>query len=564
MSRPQVNIGFFVDTLLEEYQQRVFTGLHTEAIRLNVSVVCFIGGALNPATAESHQNTVYNRATGSQLDGLVMATGTLGNRVGAEALLAFVESFEPIPTCSVGIALAHTPSVSIDNQSGVREALLHLLDEGSRRRIAFIRGPEGNREAEERYRAYVDILNSQGVGVNPDLVTRGDFEAASGGAAIRTLIDERHVAFDAVMAASDLMALGALNALLERSVSVPDKVSVVGFDDIEAARYANAPLTTVRQPLAELGKRALENIVNQVFQNNETHNLVLPARLVKRVSSRVLSATDSLAPQALPQTSLADSMIFEDGYRSIRERLHALLQETTPELKPTSGWPEQLCGAFVAEVCGRRRGLLKRLSFLETLEPLLLAGPACRTDSTQMQELITVMRRELLPFLRNSSDLRERSETLWHRARTLVGNIGERLQVQQRLLESHWRREVRTLGAQLLRARSWEAISATLASGLTRLGIPACAVCTLQGTHTELRVAIDSGMPVRPAQVEFANTDLLPAGVLDTSRRRTLLVDALYNASGALGYVVFELGPNDPETYALLRDYIHSAASSLG
>lgn len=563
MPRPQVNIGFFVDTLLEEYQQRVFTGLHAEATRLNVSVVCFIGGALNPATSESHQNAIYNRAAGSQLDGLVMATGTLGNRVGAEALLAFVESFEPIPTCSLGIALPQTPSVSIDNQSGVREALLHLLDDGSRRRIAFIRGPEGNREAEERYRAYVEILNHQGVGVNPDLVTRGDFEAASGGAAVRTLIDERHVAFDAVMAASDLMALGALNALLERSVAVPDKVSVVGFDDIEAARYANAPLTTVRQPLAELGKRALESIVNQVFQNGETQDLVLPARLVKRESSRVIAATESLAPAALPQTSLPDALIFEEGYRSIRERLHAMLQETAPELKPTSGWPEQLCGSFVAEVCGRRRGLLKRLSFLETLEPLLLAGPVCRTDSTQMQELVTVMRRELLPFLRNSSELRERSEALWHRARALVGNIGERLQVQQRLHESHWRREIRTLGAQLLRARSWEDMSLTLAAGLPRLGIPACAVCTLQGTHTELRVAVDNGMPIRPPRVEFPNTDLLPAGVLDNSRRRTLLIDALYNTAGALGFVVFEMGPNDPETYALLRDYIHGAASAL-
>lgn len=563
MSRPQVNIGFFVDTLLEEYQHRVFTGLHTEAARLNVSVVCFIGGALNPSTTESHQNAVYNRATGAQLDGLVMATGTLGNRVGADALLAFVESFDPIPTCSVGIALPQTPSVSIDNQTGVREALLHLLDEGSRRRIAFIRGPQGNREADERYRAYVDILNSQGVGVNPDLVTYGDFEAASGGAAIRTLIDERHVAFDAVMAASDLMALGALNALLERSVSVPDKVSVVGFDDIEAARYATAPLTTVRQPLTELGKRALENIVNQVFQNGEPKDLVLPARLVKRESSRVVVATESLAPQALPETSLPDTLIFEEGYRSIREHLHSLLQDAAPELRPNVAWPEQLCAAFVAEVCGRRRGLLKRMSFLEALEPLLLAGPSQRTDSTQMQELISVMRRELLPFLRNSSELRERSETLWHRARALIGNIGERLQVQQRLHESHRRREVRSLGAQLLRTQSWDDLATTLAAGLMRLGIPACAVCTTHGNHTELRVAVDNGMPVRPSETTFSSSDLLPPGVLDATRRRTLLVYALYNASGVLGYVVFELGPNDPETYALLRDYLHSVAASL-
>src|SRR5690606_7044008 len=200
---------------------------------------------------------------------------------------SFVESFEPLPTCSVGIELPNTPSVSIDNHTGVREALLHLLEEGGRRRIAFIRGPEGNREAEERCSAYRDVLTSHGLGINPDLVVQGDFEAASGSAAIRTLIDERHVAFDAVVAASDLMALGALNALLERGVAVPDKVAIVGFDDIEAARFATAPLTTVRQPLMDLGKRALENVINQVFQTGDRSNVVLPARLIKRESSRM-------------------------------------------------------------------------------------------------------------------------------------------------------------------------------------------------------------------------------------------------------------------------------------
>lgn len=563
MSRPQVTIGFFVDTLSPEYQQRVFAGLHAEAVRLNVSVVCFIGGALNPAGIESHQNALYNRANATHLDGLVIATGTLGNLVGSQALTSFVESFEPLPTCSVGIELPSTPSVSIDNHSGVREALLHLLEEGGRRRIAFIRGPEGNREAEERYSAYRDVLLSHGLGVNPDLVTQGDFEAASGSAAIRTLIDERHVAFDAVVAASDLMALGALNALLERGVAVPDKVAVVGFDDIEAARFATAPLTTVRQPLSDLGKRALENVINQIFQTGHTGNVVLPARLIKRESSRSAHPQESLMPHHLPQTSLSDIHLLEEGYRSIRDRLHLALQALAPNLHPNSAWPEQLCGAFVAEVCGRRRGLLKRLTFLETLEPLLLAGPAAHTDSAQFQDIISTMRRELLPHVRNSSELREQAEMLWNRARVLVGSINERLQVQHRLQETHWRRSIRAVGGSLLRTESWEALGAAIANGVPRLGIPGCAVCTLEGSQSELRVAVDDGMRVTPGQTEFSNSDLLPTGVLNDSRRRTLLVQPLFRSSSPLGHVVFEMGPVDPEAYALLRDYIHGVTNSL-
>lgn len=563
MSRPQVTIGFLVDTLSQDYQQRVFAGLHAEATRLNISVVCFIGGALNPATEESHQNSVYNRATAPHLDGLVIAAGTLGNQVGSEALVSFVESFDPLPTCSVGIELPRTPSVSIDNDTGVREALLHLINEGGRRRVAFIRGPEGNREAEERFAAYQNVLSSHGIGVNPDLVTRGDFEAASGSAAIRTLIDERHVAFDAVVAASDLMALGALNALLERGVAVPEKVAVVGFDDIEAARFATAPLTTVRQPLSDLGKRALENVINQVFQTGDTGNVVLPARLIKRESSRATLPQDSLTPHALPQTSLSDTHLLEEGYRSIRDRLHPALQAVAPNLHPNSGWPEQLCGAFVAEVCGRRRGLLKRLTFLETLEPLLLSGPSCHTDSAQFQEIISVMRRELLPHLRDSSELREAAEMLWNRGRILTGSINERLQVQHRLQESHWRKSTRAFGGDLLRVESWDALSAAIARGLPRLGIPACAICTQSGGRSELRVAVDDGMRINTPPVTLSGSELLPSGILGDSRRRTLLVHPLFRSSGPFGHVIFEMGPADPETYVLLRDYIHGVVNGL-
>src|SRR5690606_25881783 len=179
------------------------------------------------------------------------------------------------------------------------------------------------------------------------------------------------------------------------------------------------------------------------------------------------------------------------------------------------------------------------------------------------QEIVSTMRRELLPHVRNSSELREQAEMLWNRARVLIGSINERLQVQHRLQESHWRRSVRAAGGTLLRTESWEGLANALAKGLPRLGIPGCVVCTIEGNVSELRVAIDDGMRMTPAQTSFGNGDLLAPGVLDNSRRRTLLVHPLFRSSGPSGHVVFELGPLDPEAYALLRDYIHGVVMSL-
>ncbi len=553
-------IGFLVDTLAEDYQRRLFAGLNEEAARLEVNVVCAVGGQLSVFGPITHRNRVYDAMSGQRLHGLVVASGTLGNQVSEQALAAFVESFQPLPTCSVGIELLCCPSVTIDNQAGVREALHHLLNEVGRRRIAFIRGPESNREAEERFRVYRDVLAEHRLPLDPDLITMGDFEAASGAHAVRTLIDERRMGFDAIMAASDLMALGALNALSERGVPVPARVSVVGFDDIEAARFATSPLTTVRQPLMDLGKRALQSVIEQLNQE-PTGSTVLPARLVRRESSS--TGPESHNPlDSMRNIGVPDSASFEQSYRTLRAELFDELQAEVPGIG-VDDWPEQLCNSFVSEASGRRAGLLNR-STLEYLEHLLLRVAEADGDTNAFQGVITRMRARLRPLMQGNLAIANRAEDLWHRARVLIGGIAERYQVQHRLQLRHWRRSISEVGAELMRAASLPQLQELVSTQLVTLGIPACAVCAVEPSgFARVCATFDATTPQPESTQPYPLERLLPDGILSGPRRRSLVAETLYLHDRTLGYLICEMGPTEPEAYEMLRDYLTGALRGL-
>ena len=152
------------------------------------------------------------------------------------------------------------PVVAVDQVRGAREATQHLVDLGHRE-IWHVRGPRTWLEANGRVRGWRETLKGAGV-MPPRTVLAGDWSPGSGYQAGLALADEPDVT--AVFVANDQMAVGLLRALYEKGRRVPEDVSVVGFDDIPEAAYLRPPLTTVRQPFDEVGRRCLRHLLNQV------------------------------------------------------------------------------------------------------------------------------------------------------------------------------------------------------------------------------------------------------------------------------------------------------------
>ena len=129
------------------------------------------------------------------------------------------------------------------------------------KKFAYISGPENNGEAQIRLQSFRDTLAKRQLRLHEERLMVGAFTEPSGEKAIRQLLDERQVditKLDAIVAANDSMAVGAMDELQRRGIRVPADLAMVGFDDIEAARYAHTPLTTIQQPLIMQGERAVQ------------------------------------------------------------------------------------------------------------------------------------------------------------------------------------------------------------------------------------------------------------------------------------------------------------------
>jgi LacI family transcriptional regulator len=174
-------------------------------------------------------------------------------------------------------------SIQIENKHGSHLLVSHLIEVHGARRIAFLRGPAGNEDSSWRETGYRQALADHNLAFDPRLVEAGNFEQQGGRTAIETLL-KKGIQFDAVFAGDDGTAIGALAALNQAGLRVPEDVRLVGFDDIPTSRYLNPPLTTVRAPTEQVGHEAVKQLVRRIRTGQADAEVLLPTELVIRQS----------------------------------------------------------------------------------------------------------------------------------------------------------------------------------------------------------------------------------------------------------------------------------------
>ncbi|MEW2554045.1 LacI family DNA-binding transcriptional regulator [Streptomyces zhihengii] len=212
-------------------------------------------------------------------------------------LLVSVHAGDPLPdqlaALSVPVVISGRRSadeplaaVDSDNFEGAREAVAHLAARG-RRTVATITGPLDVYGAQRRLDGYRSAVAGAGLDADPRLTAEADFSEEGGRRAMRALLDGRPD-LDAVFAASDVMAAGARATLREAGRRVPGDVALVGFDDSAVARHMDPPLTSVRQPIEEMGRTMARVLLDEIATPSappRRPRIVLPTRLVVRESS---------------------------------------------------------------------------------------------------------------------------------------------------------------------------------------------------------------------------------------------------------------------------------------
>jgi LacI family transcriptional regulator len=205
-----------------------------------------------PASARQWMRNLQARAT----DGVILVASDVQSPLHAELRRLNIPTVVIDPA---GVPAHDVPTVGAANWTGGLAATEHLISLGHRR-IGFIAGPRQLLCSRTRLDGYRAGLEAAGIEVDGDLIAQGDFYHESGFVHAGHLLDAEHPP-TAIFASSDQMAFGAYEAVRRRGLRVPDDVSVIGFDDLPEARWFSPPLTTVRQPLAEMGTLAARTVM---------------------------------------------------------------------------------------------------------------------------------------------------------------------------------------------------------------------------------------------------------------------------------------------------------------
>ncbi|MBN1600013.1 MAG: substrate-binding domain-containing protein [Chitinispirillaceae bacterium] len=350
-------VAFLTDNLYIHYCREVWTGILSAAKTSGFDNLTFVGGSLNdPNYYLAGRNFIYDHIRLDGIDGIITNSGSLGNYTSDNELQKYYERFASLPLVSIGMKLDNYPSIIVDNKIGMKALVHHFVKVHGYRKIGFIRGPEGVFDAEIRFAAYREALAENNIEFDPLIVSPGKFDKSSGIKAVSYYLDLRRLLPEAIIAANDDMAVAAMTEFSMRGIDIP----IGGFDNNYSSLSYYPPLTTVQQPIFQLGKKAVE-IIYSLLHNEETPKLtVLPTSIIIRRSCGCFYESSEYNPiSTIPD----DKYI---GCKSIAENLK-LHFSTIGNSLHNQDWADVLVKSMEQEIKNR-----SHLNFLMKLEPLII------------------------------------------------------------------------------------------------------------------------------------------------------------------------------------------------
>jgi diguanylate cyclase (GGDEF)-like protein len=534
----------------DEFQGRLLRIAEREAREKGLDFLAVGGGALRFPEANPRDNA-FEMACGGRVDALLIATFLIGYRASPQEVRDFVARFGPRPRVSLGVEIPGIPSLLVDNERGMYDAMEHLIKVHGYTRIGFVGGPAGSEDAIVRRRTYLRALEAHGLEADPRFIAPGEYLRDSGVEAVRCLFDERGLtppAIEALVCVNDETALGAIEALTARGLRVPRDLAIVGFDDIDLVRHAPVPLTTVRQPLAEQVHRATELLAGALGGAPlEADVSVFPTELVVRRSCGC-ALTRKLEPWV--STTERPSASFHEVFSSRRERVQADLRRIERgALEGIEGWDERLTSALL-----RQTGEPDNDAFVGVVEDLTHALVDARQTAGLMQDLVIALRGHALSCAQEGTVRLNLERTLW-RGLVTAGELAAGAFAQRRVeVLRLWQVMTEAMSA-LLAATNLEALAETARRHLPLLGIPSAVVARYADPgdidgDLEALVIVDPDAPRAVLPVRYARDELAPFGYLDG---RSVIGEPLGFGGELLGVAFLEYGATDPSLYEGLR-----------
>lgn len=553
MERSSPRVALLLDHVVSDYQLDVIIGVRRSLARVGTRLAVVAGGSLGTAEKPGDRNFVFDMLEGARLDGLIVLSGSLSNQAGVDELKRFLQRFQGLPVVSIGVEVEGLPGVSVDNVSGSRRLATHLLEVHGARRFAVIRGPTSSVEAKARLEGFESALSQFEVQSRPDWIIPSGLTREDGVSALEHLFALRGVrpgTVDAVVCVNDESALGAMDALHKRGISVPKPLAIVGFDDAPGAQIANPPLTTIGQRVMEQGEVAASILVAHLSKGVPLASKVLEAELIIRESCGCRAPTQNDSrnlPFERPKIARTLRLALIERRATI---VLQLAKAARGRMAGAHDWEGRLVDALSAQVDSDEGG-----AFYWELERLTRLHANNGGDPIVCHDVLTELRIQALVCVEVQPDARPRLEDLFQESRLTLARVGS----------SVVREHLDTL-AQRMRVFTKDCLSQVGAPGTDRLrsileeqlpdmGIQSYCVSRFASKGDGLSVIASRAAGLRvPSEPTLAPGSMGHDAHLEEAT--TTLVLPLVYAGRRLGTAVFSWGATDPYVYEEIRDLL--------
>ncbi len=556
LSTRRITVGVFIGHITSPFYRGIIQGINDAAKELDVNVIFFAGGVINPPDNVRHRNLVYNLINRDVVDGIIFSSA-LFRYLKPTELKEFLNRYAGIPAVNIGSGLEGVPSVIADVEVGMAKLMYHLIQDHGYRRIALVRGLQYHHDSELRYQVYRKLLDQYGIPFREELVASVDPVAAGGKIAVAKLEKQCGLDCDVIAVVGDQMAIRVVKALQEKNYRVPEDIKVVGLQGVSDGQYFSPPLTVVEDSVYIQGKVGLENLVHLIRGEAIPMVQAEPTALVVRRSC------------GCPESDKAPTIEFPENV-PLGKVLHQNRGEILLQMNRA-----------VAENSLIHRSPLR----IEDIEPLLdaledcLEGEPDRVFLEVVDEIlkkVSMSRYNLLPWIgallalyrfprRLSPDQEKRWRILWAPVLNRMNQLqGKALRMQEEgfiNLTETFRMVADALFSDYQMGLFLERLSVAE-------GIENCYIVMYEnqipGGLGSLAGFYSKNRTFRPSadEIKFPVKQFLPSGMLPEDQRFSMVVQSLYSGSTDFGYIVNSMDVPELGFYTAIQTQLSGAINN--
>jgi signal transduction histidine kinase/DNA-binding LacI/PurR family transcriptional regulator len=560
-------IGLFASRIGRAWGTEFVAGVVDAAQAADVNLICFVGGKpeglILPGTLHPSYG-VYDLARTGSLDGIIFGAD-VAHGLTPRYIQDFCLRYASIPVIANALSVDGIPDIIADNLGGMRQIIKHLVVDHGYRRLAFVRGPRGQIEADHRYHGYIEELKAQNIRVIEKLIVQGDFTAESGRAAVQTMLDDHKLTPDAIIAANDIMAFGVLEALQARGLQVPNDVAVTGFDNVAETQTIGVPLTTVRQSFYQSGKQSVELLVRRINGEAIPPQTVNATQMIIRWSCGCLP--DHIRRAVVESAEVAMTGRLENKRDAAIRALIGI--SVTSQLIPANKELNEVFGrawdTFLAAMNDRGT----KDEFLKAVEAMIKTVQKRGAEPYVWHNVISTLRRHALGGITDPLQMLK-AENLFQQARMITGEHAQRAQAYKRMQLEQEEEVLQHFSFSMAPAMSLNEIADAVTQHFEDMKLrrfyltaystePHPQTGTISAETARLMFSYEDGKVAMPAERPFLSHGEIVPHLDDRDQRYSAVIMPLTLAGSRFGYMWADMGASDLEVYVRVRNLLSSA-----